>query len=378
MKVKVWFLVLILFWACRDKYMPHINYPSSGILVVEGFINTGNGPTNILLTRLAPLNSISVIPEPGAQVEVQSEQGDRFSLSETGAGNYSIDQIPIDSTQKYRIHIKTSNGKDYLSALSEVKITPPIDTVGFDTASDHLTVYLSAHDDRSKSIYYEWYYQETWQYFAFAFSNYKYESGVVVSRDFEDADTLYNCWASNQSTDLMLFSTENLSSDLVYKFPLQNISYFTTNRLRDRYSILVKQIVLTKDWYEWKQLLQKNTEQLGSIFDAQPSETGGNIICATDTTERVIGFVGCTSEVEKRIFISRSQIPEVQVFTGYESCGLDTVKFNRVDETFGDGSELPIEQAIIPPGIVVGYMGASANCMECWLHGGTNKKPDFW
>ena len=212
---------------------------------------------------------------------------------------------------------------DYLSALTVAKITPPIDTVGYDTASDHLTIYVSAHDDRSKSVYYEWYYQETWRYFAFAFSNFNYTTAGIVPRDIKDADTLYYCWASNQSTELLLFSTENLSSDDVYKFPLQTISYFTTNRLRDRYSILVKQIVLTKDWYEWKQQLQKNTEQLGSIFDAQPSQTGGNIVCTTDTTAKVIGFVGCTSEIEKRIFISRSQIPEVSVYTGYEDlwCG---------------------------------------------------------
>jgi Domain of unknown function (DUF4249) len=376
MKLKTWFLILILFWACKDKYMPHINYPTSGILVVEGFINTGNGPTTILLTRLAPLNNISTIPEPGAQVEVESDQGARFSLSETSPGNYSINQIPIDSTQKYRIHIKTSNGKDYLSALTEVKITPPIDTVGYDTASDHLTIYISTHDDRNKSLYYEWYYQETWKYFAFAYSSYKYESGGVGPRDVEDADTLYNCWAYNQSTDLILFTTENLSSDLVYKLPLQTISYFTTNRLRSRYSILVKQIVLTKDWYEWKQQLKKNTEQLGSIFDAQPSQTGGNIVCTTDTTERVIGFVGCTSEIDKRIFISRAQIPEVSVYTGYETCHADTIKTFEFD-IFANGDELPINKAI-ESGALVGYLGAPPNCMECWLHGGTNKKPDFW
>ncbi len=376
MKLRTWFLILILFWACKDKYMPHINYSASGILVVEGFINTGNGPTTILLTRLAPLNNISTIPEPGAQVEVESEQGARFSLSETSPGNYSISQIPIDSTQKYRLHIKTSNGKDYLSALTEVKITPPIDTVGYDTASDHLTIYVSAHDDRNKSLYYEWYYQETWKYFAYAYSSYKYESGGVGPRDNEDADTLYNCWAYNQSTDLILFTTENLSSDLVYKLPLQTISYFTTNRLRTRYSILVKQIVLTKDWYDWKQQLKKNTEQLGSIFDAQPSQTGGNIVCTTDTTERVIGFIGCTSEIDKRIFINRAQIPEVSVYTGYETCHADTIKFASFD-IFADEVELPINKAI-EMGALIGYLGASPECMKCWLHGGTNKKPDFW
>ncbi|HSZ33886.1 MAG TPA: DUF4249 domain-containing protein [Puia sp.] len=377
MKAKIWFLILILFWACKDKYTPHINSSGSGILVVEGFINTGNGPTNILLTRTAPLNDVSTIPEPGAQVEVESEHGARFSLSETSAGNYSIDRIPIDSNQKYRIHIKTSNGLDYLSALTEVKITPPIDTVGYDTASDHLTIYVSTHDNRNKSEYYEWYYQETWKYFAFTLSNFKYTPAGIEPRDTKDADTLYNCWAYNQSTDILLASSENLSSDVIYKFPLQTISYFTTNRLRDRYSILVKQIVLTKDWYEWKQQLKKNTEQLGSIFDAQPSETGGNIVCTTDSSQRVIGFIGCTSEIDKRIFISRSQIPDVAVFTGYESCIADTVDFGSYS-IFANGSELIINLAVRPGGAEVGYLASSRECMICSLHGGTSVKPSFW
>ncbi len=377
MKVKTWFLILILFWACKDKYMPHINSSTTEILVVEGFINAGNGPTTISLTRVAPLNNIGVVPEPGAQVEVVSERGVSYSLSETSAGNYSIDQVPIDTTLRYRIHIKTSNGKNYLSALTEVKITPPIDTVGYDTATDHLTIYVSTHDDRNKSVYYEWYYSETWKYFAYAFSNFKYTSAGIENRDAYDADTLYNCWTSSQSTDILLASSENLSSDVISKFPIQTVSYYTSNRLRDRYSILVKQIVLTKDWYEWKQQLKKNTEQLGSIFDAQPSETGGNIICTTDTTERVIGFIGCTSEIEKRIFIARSQIPNVFVSTGYETCGADTIKEGYYG-IFEDGSDLIISQAVVPPGIVIGYIGSSRECMQCSLHGGTPVKPDFW
>jgi hypothetical protein len=376
MKMKIWFLVLILFWACKDKYMPHINYPVSGFLVVEGFINSGNGPTTISLHRASPLDSIRIIPEPGAQVEVQSEQGASFSLSETGGGNYSIDQIPIDSSQKYRIHIRTSNGKEYLSALTQVKITPPIDTVGWNAVSDHLTIYVSTHDDRNKSIYYEWYYQETWIYHAQYFSAYKYTPQGIVPRQYADADSLYTCWDSNESSDINLASTEKLSSDNIYQFPLQTISYFTTNRLIDRYSILVKQIVLTKEWYEWEQQLKKNTEQLGSIFDAQPSETGGNIVCTTDTTERVIGFVGCASETEKRIFIDRSQIPLVKVYSGYEDCTIDSIKLSDVDQDFSSGTELVLFPYGFPS--IEGYTGSNWGCVVCELHGGINVKPNFW
>ncbi len=75
--------------------------------------------------------------------------------------------------------------------------------------------------------------------------------------------------------------------------------------------------------------LKNNTEQLGSIFDAQPSETGGNLHCKTDPTEQVIGFIGCSSQTQKRIFINRYELPDVSVLTGYEVCSIDSVDKKR-------------------------------------------------
>jgi hypothetical protein len=376
MKIKTWFLVFIFFCACKSKYMPQINYPATGYLVVEGFINAGDGPTTISLHRTSPLDSIRSIPETGAQVEVESEQGPSFSLSETGGGNYSIGQIPIDSNQQYRIHIKTSNGKEYLSELSEVNISPPIDTVEWKAGTDLVSIYVSTHDGRNKTKYYEWYYEETWLYNADYFSGYRYTPQGIVARNYAEADSLYTCWDFSQSTIIYLGSTENMSSDVIYQFPLQTISYYTSNRLINRYSILVKQIVLTKEWYEWKQELKKNTEQLGSIFDPQPSITGGNINCTTDPTERVIGFIGCTSQTESRIFIDRSQLPPVRVFSGYENCKIDSIKLSDVVQDFSNGDEL----ILYPYGVVTieGYTGSNAGCVVCDLHGGSNIKPDFW
>ncbi len=159
------------------------------------------------------------------------------------------------------------------------------------------------------------------------FSAYRYTpTGNCTPDNIAEADSLYICWDSNQSTMIYIASTENLSSDVIYQFPLQTISYYTSNRLINRYSILVKQIVLTKEWYEWKQELKKNTEQLGSIFDPQPSVTGGNINCITDPTERVIGFIGCTSQTESRIFIDRSQLPPVPVYSAdMKDCKIDSI-----------------------------------------------------
>ena len=103
-----WLLLLILFGACKDKYMPNIKYPPTGFLVVEGYINSGKDSTFIYLTRTSGLDSIQIFPESGAQVEIQSEQGVTYPLSEQKGGKYAVGQLPIDPAQKYRLHIKLS------------------------------------------------------------------------------------------------------------------------------------------------------------------------------------------------------------------------------------------------------------------------------
>jgi hypothetical protein len=54
--------------ACKDKYMPHINQPAAGFLVVEGYINSGDDSTFIFLSR-SLFDSIQIFPEPAAQVK---------------------------------------------------------------------------------------------------------------------------------------------------------------------------------------------------------------------------------------------------------------------------------------------------------------------
>jgi hypothetical protein len=375
-----WIVLLILLGACKDKFMPEIHFPQAGFLVVEGFINTGSGPTTITLTRAAKLDSISIIPEPGAQVEVQSEGGASFPLTEQAGGKYSIDSVPAIPGQRYRLHIKTSNGKEYFSDLADVKLSPPIDSVSWKAGTDDLTIYVSTHDSQNKSLYYQWSFAETWKY------NSAYDSKLA----FDPTDsTIYNrlndslyttCWSFNQSTDILIGSTANLSSDVLHEFPLTKISYSTTNRLVVRYSILVTQTVLTKDWYEWKEKLKKNTEQLGSIFDPQPSETGGNIHCSSDPLETVVGFVGCSSQTQQRIFIDRSQVPAPNIFTGYELCELDTVgnDKSRLYQFFGTGFQIPIQPYINSLGITIAYYASTSSCVDCRFKGGSPTQPDFW
>jgi hypothetical protein len=375
MKMKYWVLVMFVVGACTDKYVANIKGQSAGFLVVEGYINV-SGTTTIRMSRSTGVDSPLYIPELGAQLAIQSDNGGNVPLTETGNGFYSISGLNLDQTQQYRLQILTA-GKEYLSDLSKVSLTPPIDSVNWTANTDGVSIFVSAHNDQVQPGYYQWTFNETWQYNSEYFSGLEYQNGALVNRP--TSDLIYTCWRSDSSTNIAIANTEKLSTNVIYQYPLTQVSFSTTNKMIDEYSILVKQTCLSQDWYEWIQKIQRNTEQLGSIFDAQPSETGGNIHCTSNPTEMVIGCVGATTETEKRIFIRRSQLPSVTVLTGYETCLADTTGLSNTDlmQQFSTGYFIPVG-IIYAMGAAVGVSSSTPDCVDCRLKGGTLTKPDFW
>lgn len=375
MKMKYCVLLIFVLGACTDKYVANIKGQAAGFLVVEGYINV-TGTTTIRMSRSTGLDSPLYIPELGAQLAIQSDNGGNIPLTETGNGFYSIGGLNLDPTQQYKLQILTA-GKEYMSDLSKVNITPPIDSVNWTANKEGVSIFVSTHNDQVQPGYYQWTFNETWQYNSEYFSGLEYQNAALVDRP--TSDLIYTCWRSDSSTNIAIANTEKLSANVIYQFPLTQVSFSTTDKMVDQYSILVKQTCLSQDWYEWVQKIQRNTEQLGSIFDAQPSETGGNIHCTSDPTEMVIGFIGTTTETEKRIFIRRSQLPSVTMYTGYESCTIDTtgLSSDALVIRFSTGYYIPAGFAYAN-GMAIGVSSSVPDCVDCRAKGGTLTKPDFW
>jgi hypothetical protein len=371
--------MLLLLGNCKEKYTAPVHIPASGYLVVEGFINVGNGSTDFTLTRATGLDSPVVIPEYGAVMEVQSDNGASYPLIEQGNGKYSV-SLAADPGRRYRIHIRTADGKEYQSDFSSSKITPPIDSISWKPANDGVWIYVTTHDPTGNSRYYQWTYEETWEYNSAFISSLKYLGGS----DFAPrplSEQLHLCYISDVSNTISIGSSEKLREDLMFEYPLEFIPYAGSDKLRQKYSILVKQRVLTKEWYEWDQKVKKNTEQLGSIFDAQPSDITGNIHCLSDPTEPVIGYAGCSSEAQQRIFINHEELPRVYIYTGYEECVIDTVMNKEPDISayFEGGFTIPLNALYAPTSPrPIAYTGSSNYCVDCRLRGGVLTKPDFW
>lgn len=363
--------------SCKEKYTANLKSSDKSALVVEGFLNAGNGPTTITLTRSYAINSPGNIPRvTGAQVTVEGNNGTSFSLIETAinSGVYTHPQLTLLNDKEYRLRIKTTGGKEYLSDYVPVKLSPPIDSINWKWENNGVMFYANTHDATNNSRYYKWDYEETWEIITNYYSELKMVGNTIVHRNMP-AEDVSHCWKYDFSRTIMIGSTAQLQSDVAFEIPLYHIAA-NSERFGVRYSVLVKQSILTPQAYEYFNLMKKNTEQLGSIFDPLPSELKGNIKCLTDQNEPVIGYVTASSQQVKRIFVSSTQLPNSNF--NFPNCYSIRVP-NNIDSVIKYRPTLmPYAEDLNQFNVVIGYFLAPPVCADCTARGGINVKPSYW
>lgn len=371
--------LLVLLGQCKESYVSPHKSPPTGYLVVEGFI--AKGPTKFTLSRVIPLPGDSTIPmETGARVQVEGADNSIYPLTEGSPGVYSADTLPLVPTIQYRLRIQTANGTAYLSDFTNYRPAPAIDSISWTQESDGVHIFANAHDPANDTRYYQWQFDEVWEYHSAELSSLKFvQAGRGVPRDTvlyrNDTEFVYNCWSNAVSTPLLLGSSSKLAQDVIYRAPLQVI-YNGAQRLDDLYSILVRQYALTQDAYNYLSLMKSNTESLGSIFDAQPSNLKGNIHCLSNPDEPVVGYVSAGSVQQQRLYISRSQLT---YWTYVITCDKpDTfVPIGKQDSFFLFGSFTPTDVNYVN-GHLAGWFGNQQTCVDCRTQGGVTQKPSYW
>jgi len=375
--------MMMLFVCCKQEYIPSVNKENANLLVVEGFLNSGQGATTIRLSRSVELTDTTQKKfELGAKVNVEGENGSSFALTGNTRGEYSIAQLPLLNNVKYRLHIKTVDGKEYASDFVPIKITPPIDSITWQRESEGVRLYVNTHDPQDATKYYQWEFEETWEFRSAYYSSLKYvrdNSNRITALVYRYPDhsvdtTIYKCWKTLNSTSIIIGSSENLSTDIIY-LPFHFIEQ-GSEKLSVLYSINLKQYAVSHEKYLFLQKMKKNTEQTGSLFDPQPSQLSGNIHCLTDPNESVIGYIEITQEQTQRIFISYSQVSNWHYDPGCAQHEID----NQLDSIAKYGAELTptYPTALDAFGGVVKFNAAiDVKCVDCRI-GRTNQKPPFW
>ncbi|SHI35199.1 protein of unknown function [Hymenobacter daecheongensis DSM 21074] len=374
----LWGLLLVMLSGCIDEYMPDAISTAKSHLVVDGFINP-TGITTITLSRTYPVGLNSPPPpETKATVYIEQEGGNRYAMPETATkGTYQSASLKLDMSKPYHLRLTTAAGKQYASEYVAAKLTPPIDNVRWQAAADGLNIYVNSHDAKNTTQYYRWEYEETWEIMPPFRPLYEYNR---FTRQMVPNTAGYPsiCWGTAKSSAVALTKTTSLSQDIVADFPLRSLAS-TESPLRYRYSILVKQYAHTPEEYAYWSQLKKTTEDIGTLFDPLPSQITGNVRCLNDTEELAFGYVGAHSAAEKRIFISRSQLPGTWfINTGYEKCvPPDTIEMKYVDATFKSGLVVPIADVYSKSGGLRGYTAAGLDCIDCRKRGSA-VRPVFW
>jgi len=379
------FLAILLLFCCRKPYNPPASSTTNSYLVVEGVINSGSDSTIIKLSKTVKLNAgVTINPLPGATVTVEGSQSSTWPLADDGKGNYISTGLNLSSSQQYRLRIRTADGSQYVSDFEPVKPTPPIDSIGFIIQNDGVQLYVNAHDPANNTRYYRWDYQETWIFHAdyLSLSVLDTNTNKIVYR--RDDQKVYFCFAHGSSSSILLGSTAKLTQDVVYQGPITKIP-LSSEKLESKYSILLRQYALTPDAYTFYTNLKKNTEQLGSIFDAQPSQLTGNIHNVADAGQPVIGFITVTNVQSKRIFIPSTELPANNSSVYPYKCEQDTALLADKDG-FNQAQNILITppryyEATVPlsapGGGIYAYLYSTPICMDCTLRGFT-QTPPFW
>jgi hypothetical protein len=369
-------ILIISVLSCKKPYLPPAVSSSKNYLVVEGVINSGTDSTIIKLSRTVHLSSGTTInPETNAVLIVESDQNIIYPLTEATDGFYATAGLNLDITRKYRLRIKTVGNQQYLSDFVQVKTTPPIDSVGFIIEKNGLQIYANAHDIQNNTRYYRWDYVETWQFHSEFQSNLISDGQEIVQRT--PAQMIYNCFGNNTASSIVLGSSAKLRQDEIFQNPITTIAS-TSEKIETKYSILLRQYALTGDAFTFWQNLKTSTEQLGSIFDAQPSNIKANIHNVNNTAEPVIGYVSACTVQTKRIFISNTQLPKSWEAVYPYNCTQDSVS------SAGDITNLThLPSFTIPTNpyfhgsAFAGYLSSSVECVDCTVRGVT-KQPAFW
>ncbi|HUQ97708.1 MAG TPA: DUF4249 domain-containing protein [Chitinophagaceae bacterium] len=370
-------LFLLCFVAgCKEEYYPKVKSGNQSILVVEGVLNSGEGPTTITLSRTLRLeDSLRLLPVNNAQVSVESKSGSVVPLYDfSGNGRYMADQLNLNAADEYRLQITTTDGMQYVSDFVSVRQNPPIDSVNWERNEQGVQLYVNTHNAENNTRYYRWEFQETWELRSGYFSTWKMVNGIPTPRAMPE-ESVYLCWRNFNSSNIILASTAQLISDVINHKLLLSIPA-KSEKLGERYSLLVNQYALDKKGYEFYQLLRKNTETLGSIFDAQPSESGGNMHAVSDSTAQVIGFITAAAVQQKRIFISRNDVPDWNFRINCEESITVPNNPESIRKNFST-NYLPYSAKQLGP-TVQEYYGARPECVDCTLRGGSTEKPFYW
>ena len=366
----------LLLVQCKKPFTLPASDSDQSVIAIEGNIITGTGVENtIRVSRLRSFSSpLNENPETKAQVQIVSSTGEKWQLLETAKGVYQS-TLSLGNSASYQLKVQTAGGKQLESPMSKPVLTAPIDSITwkYDVQAKRIDFFASTHGDANTSRYYRWNFRETWERHAWYESDYEYVNGKIVLRPY--ANYTYACFSYDSAHAIIIGNNSSLSQNSISAQPLTSI-YSPSEKMYVRYSIQVQQMGISKEAYDFWEVLKKNTELAGTLFDPQPSKIPTNLQCTNDKNQQLIGFVSVGNLTEQRIFVKNAALPGWP----FRDETLNCTPVERSSQASAEAYLLKYPD-YLPAYYIMGSGGfglAPKICVDCRLTGGSLQKPAYW
>ncbi|MBR4228217.1 MAG: DUF4249 family protein [Bacteroidales bacterium] len=285
----------------------------SGALVIEGDILLGEY-TVVTLSHTAPVDDPENSANPAvAEVWVEDDAGRTYDgVRDNGQnGVYKVDTRNAPADRKYRLHVvRVRDRREYVSDWGEAPVVPVIDSLSYNLDFDRsrLNVALSMHSQGGS--FFKWKYVEKWEFHASYNPELKYEppdtgwwgtngDGSIVKMP---PPGTYTCFGRDESSEIMIFSTEKQTDDRFVDLEFHPIARNDV-KISYVYHIDVYLEPLSAEAYKYWDTVKSNSEYNGNLFAPNPSELVGNIRCVQDPDELVMGYISVAALAHNDLII---------------------------------------------------------------------------
>jgi len=299
---------ILFLLCCTEPFQPENSGGYESALVVDAKITNEFRKQEVFLSRALRLEADTPRPERNAQVQMIDDQGNTIRFEEASPGSYvSETAFAALPRREYRLQVVTRDTKVYESLPAELPAKNPIDSLYAeriinDDGQDGMAIFVDAYNPEGDSRYYHYDFEETYKIIAPLWRNRRLiigPAGGLILGPQEREERV--CYTTDTSHKLILTNTHTLNEDRIKRFMVRFINR-DNYIISHRYSILVKQYILTAGAYNFYETLSTFSSSESLLSESQPGFFNGNIVYVDSPTEKVLGYFTIATVSSKRIF----------------------------------------------------------------------------
>lgn len=304
-------VAVLLFHGCIEPFNAKFEDFESA-LVIEGTITNELKQQQVVLSRTYEFEDDGPEPETNASVNVISGDGGNFDFQHIGNGVYLSSQaFAAQPGIDYELQITTQDGRNYGSGQAQLTAATAIDAVRAeritnDLGEDGMGIFVDSFDPTGSAKNYRYEYAETYRVIAPTWTPTSLigdpAGGCAVLKVPNETDEQI-CYPTQNSTAIILTSTEDLEEDRVSNFMVRFINR-NNYIISHRYSILVRQLVQSNEAYTFFETLNELSGSESLFSQTQPGFLQGNVFSTDNEDERVLGYFDVSSVSETRLFFN--------------------------------------------------------------------------